>query len=938
MPRLVYKNAVLALLVVLYVSGAALQQAGAQTARQVTIKCLDQLDQPLADVSVSVVLQTGDRDSLGDTPRDLPANLPANSPNDSSADLSADKPTASAPAAVFTTDAQGEVTIDTHQLKLANPDAAVTLYGWKPGYRFCMVSVQKQATLRLYPQEMRTFQILDHQGQPVAGAEVELSASPALRAIPSWTSQSPRVTDSMGVVRLPVSAEALAASITVRTSAGVSFNASLLSISFFRMLDPRDLTVVRLTETGRLQGTVPAQLAKQYRLQLQLAPDMSRQGLGRSWALVRPDIQIDANGRFDVPHVSAGKYWLTIERRLPFTPDSPEAAGQPESSQLLDGPREVLIQAGQTTSLELKQASGARVTGTLVSTESDVDYSNLRVSFNRIISTGDSSNRMMQGRTATAVCNALGQYQAELLPGDYGVSLDTSNDFQQRQSQNFIVGPGAATVTVDDVSIIKTSPIQVRLVDAFSQDFLSTPNGLLSVGMVAKDGEQKFCALTADGYGRAYLSAPLNEMEITLRNLKHPTLNCRLIDRDPGKDMELVIDRQTQGQEGNVQLRGRVVDPSGVGLAGVPLQLTLTYHAMPTGQTSVVPMSMSRSIFGRMVTQADGSISLPPMQVFKATTLSRSLAPQMANSSFKIKFTFLLTADGAVGEVSSRHEIEVDPARWQSTPEIVFPDIVLPKRPEFQTVVGRLTDQQSQPLAGKIVWLSHDLSMIRALTDPDGQVQVEKVADPAWLLCEQDWSVRRLGDLSKPIELKSLSDQKTDSATEVAAVPAPASASESITLKTRLSLEERRKLAKEQIDQLPNQQRFGLLRTLPLDAYLDPDKYFQTLRQRRNDISDSVRLSFIDFWNNLSDEQLEQLAEAMSDDNSRAAVYWILANRHPSQAAYEKVAELLTVPKSAVPGMLLDENSVDLFGKVLVKLHRYSAVEPYYEKMQAYIH
>ncbi len=154
----------------------------------------------------------------------------------------------------------------------------------------------------------------------------------------------------------------------------------------------------------------------------------------------------------------------------------------------------------------------------------------------------------------------------------------------------------------------------------------------------------------------------------------------------------------------SVSLAGRVVNPSGVRIAGARVRIRVQ-NRLPSGQVAGDALVAIRGAYV-IRTRNDGWFRTPPV-----------LDPGLNYAAF-------VEAD------------EFEPGRtgWVSGKARMFPELVLqPEAPErFAAVEGGVLDRRNQPVAGASAWIPLKKGAPnRATTDPQGRFRLGEVP-PRW--------------------------------------------------------------------------------------------------------------------------------------------------------------------------------------------------------------
>ncbi len=148
-------------------------------------------------------------------------------------------------------------------------DAPVSVAVWKVGYGPQSASVQNKVEFKLRPLRKRTVQIVDAEGVPQNGLRVEHAVEEHLAGSPSamrWWTEDFCLTDEFGLATLEAPATG-SLSLAVTESDGTLHRVQLSEGNRLngRLVDARDVSTVRLSPHGQVEGHLPQSLSKTLR-------------------------------------------------------------------------------------------------------------------------------------------------------------------------------------------------------------------------------------------------------------------------------------------------------------------------------------------------------------------------------------------------------------------------------------------------------------------------------------------------------------------------------------------------------------------------------------------------------------------------------------------------------------------------------------------------
>lgn len=796
------------------------------------------------------------------------------------ASLSADK--LGRPAADYQseTSAEGLANIEIKPDVVTETDEPILVFAWKPGRALRYARVHTAATLATAPEKFRELRIESASREPVAYARVRVDtvmvAGNRLPLPASWQQHFSATTDERGVCRLPYTNDQVIFVLRIEMHSMLPQFVMLGDwvVSPLRAShDPRDTTFIRLAETGDVQGSLPPWAIENYRLRL-VPMRYSTSNRADKIAYSETDIDVDSAGKFRLTGVAVGEYVLRADLKRPLSSKLDDT-----DNRVLTPLKTLAITPDTTTDIEWASIPSTLVTGHVITSRDGGDEGNISVVVAQFDGASDLFPEIPLGLVEELACDAQGNYSVVLPEGQYRFQVSKNHDGTQMTSASAFVGPGAAMIRVADLRMPATQRVRVRIAESASRAFQLL--GASEVEFSARyAGDMRLgCSISIDGQGVIEVPHNLLVHELTLSDVVHPLVRTRVVDLDPSPDFELALDEQPTGQSTNVALHVRVTDQLGHGLPNMPVCLLLNSEIIRASGESFSGNTFSRRLMQGLRTDRDGRLQLPPFQVFAHNVL---INRDMRQRASPLKITLTMTAGTADEEFrrSSSHFL-FEGERWTVPRVIDLPDIVSNGANRRRVLSGRLLTAQGEPRQGEIVWLSDGWLMLRDVTDSAGRFQFDSVSDKAWLLVAQSWNIHRVANLQEPCELRS-----TEEPTVVALSW------------QRMPLEQRRQLAKVQIDKLSRPQPgLGMVSQLPPEAFLKPEQYAQLLSQPLADpMLDVRRQQFVTFWPGIDDEPLKKLADVTSSGVIRARLLMLLGDRQHSRELYERAMDAIEIP------------------------------------------
>ncbi len=868
--------------------------AHAQSNRHIEVRVRDELGQPLADAQVAVrpIVGLAADDAFFEAKQE-PIKIIGRT----------------------TTDSAGVAKVDIAEDAGVKDQDYVRVTAWKLGYSPSTVLVMKATDVRCQPLQRRAVQIVDSDGQPVGGLQISREFAPSEQGLfePPWWHTGKATTDELGVARIDVSSGH--DSLTVRQPDGTQHRLTITDL-FSRMTgrpsDYRDMVVATIERHGKLAGTLPADFVKDYGLRVQIHRQPGQVSL-RDMLTVMTDVRLEDDGKFEFPALAEGNYWLIVYRKTPYS----EATEPLKSQPVPVHPVQVL--AGQTTHIQITTTPLAKISGRVQSSKGSGDFSSFRLMFSQHVPTGPTTSSTFY--TAGTLCKSDGTFVAWLPGGRYTLTPGSMPGWRLSQPTEFEVGSGAASVTVKDMVVVPTKTHKV-VWEAREMSASLFQTGLFErLYFRLNDGATADCVLSADGYGKVEI--PEDAKLLGIAQIPHTgdaETKSAFVDRDESDDFRLELVTKLQGRSTNIGIRGRVVDKQNQPIAGVPVTITLGSEQMPvvSQRGAVPPMTFGSNVIDCVLTQHDGSYTIPPRQLLRNIVI-----PSRAGEN-ECKFTFTASLAANPVPIEQTQVFQSKPEDWAET-QVNIPDLVVEHSLAGNRLTGKLLDAQGQPSVGEPVRLSDRRHTIGTLTDREGNFQFDGLAGPTWLLRQRDWSIHAVSDYAQPLVLKV--DSSATSGGAASETGDSSAARDAAGLEPRLDRTQRLALAKELLTKLPN----VTATLLADDAYLDRDKFLADMALRNDMRTDETRLQFIAFWTDLSDEQLERQAAAAGKDFYKASILRMLADRHPSVAAYERVMQAIQLPATDIATV---DRLVLLAGEVGLKLFHLGALDAHRAKLK----
>lgn len=881
--------------------------AFAQSTRNIEVRVLDETGRPLADAQVILqpvaipMTQAIERTSFG-------------------AARSVRKIIGRA-----TTNAEGLAAIDISTEEAIKADELVAATAWKRGYAPYSANILKGGELRCSRVRVRSMQVLDAEGKPVAGLKVtrdvaslnaeSLGATERELFDPPWWTTDEYVTNEFGLVTVECRFRGVqGGSIFEKDGTRHRFSISdINSRMAARLPDDRELTIVHLVRHGKLQGQLPAGTSQDYSVRMQkenknsLSSVVARMEENPTTLLA--EVRTTDEGQFTFDALEEGDYSLIAYRKTPYDGfvDAP-LQRQPVAF------NRVHIEAGKTASIQIGSEPLAKVSGRIVSDEMPTDLQGKTILLSKKIIV-DARNGQFHP-LVQAVCAADGSFVAWLPPGTFQAVPPAIDGYRSSPVPEFEIGVGAASFTLDSISLVKTKTLKVAWPGKPQIPSLGSPLSS-SVFFQLKDNSRADCVLSADGYGKLEIPVGAEVANIYLDPSTVGTATeSAFIDRDDSENFDLELNTKAKGVSAVVGVRGKVVDSNNQPLAGVPVNITLTFEPVASNVNNPTASSFMGTLGSQMIdlvlTQHDGTFQVPPRQLLRRLTI-----PGRENQN-ECKFIFSASTLVNPDAIEVRKTFQFKPSEWSES-QVELPDLVIDRPMGGNRFSGKLLNAEGQPSAGELIRLNDKRHIVRALTDADGNFSFEDVAGPTWLLRQKDWSIRAISDYSQPMVFKfnSKGPNQQSGRAEPAGWKRP-------------DLNQRRALAKKVLQGVVNAQPSGL----PEEAYLEPDQYFQGTLLRGGPNFDDARLQFANFWTELKDEQLVQLSEAASKSTYKSTFLRMLANRKPSAEAYQRAMDALELPE--VDNFPADA-MINEIAEVGLKLHTFGVLGPYRGKLQQFI-
>lgn len=890
----------LRVLLTLWVLGLAGVPTLAQSERTIEISVIDEQDQPLTDAKVIV------RPTVAPAPVDeftLPEKV---------------EPAA---YALAMTDANGKAVVAVTKPGGDEIDATWQVMAWKPGYGMHSATVHKTATLRCLPLGRRTVQIVDALGKPMQGLRVEhVQNSITLRDDPNlrWWPQEVTQTDELGLATLATLPNGQL-SLVIHESNGTIHRCAVNDVGrqIGRSVDLRSVSVVRLTPYGHIEGKLAPEFSRDYVLRVfRDFANFSSQSSG-NWTMLNSmspaeRITADKDGNFRIDAVAEGSTWLVAYRLRPVDPAKDAAPTKaPAAIHRVD------VVQGKVARVDIESVPVARVSGRVVLADPASDLAGVQVSIG--MSAQDSERGSSpQFPVGVARCAADGSYVCWLGVGSYRLMPSHKAHWKIESPVTVAVGAGAATIVANDIHITPLIERKVR----WKRD-ARVANSLVGNSdnrLIFRSGDRQIgdCYPSADGYGKVYL--PPNEVVTNISKDATYTstqVSGAFVDRDPSENFDLELIQTAQGMATNVGMRGRVVDAEGKGVSRVPVSISLNVESSASNGTRISMRSGSQ-LLDIVMSDATGNFVVPPRQLFSRITIPGGTGLDETH------FIFTVSTPANPSSIEAQKLYTLKPDSW-SILEIDFPDLVVDRPLGGGRLSGKVLNAEGQPSTGEWIRLSDKRGLVRTLSDREGRFSINDLAGPTWLLRESDWSIRQINDYSHPMTFgfdeESLADASGNSW-------------------QRMDRNQRLQLAKTLLNAVPVPQigpLQGRIHQVSDEFFLEPNKEFEQLLLLNGANADQQRLQFVNFWSDLSDEKLEQFALAMNGIENRVHLLRLLADRHPSVAAYEKVMHAIEYPRGTNGRSPAVDPMLQQLVAVGTKLHNYRALAPHRVKIRQFI-
>ncbi|HJT32651.1 MAG TPA: carboxypeptidase regulatory-like domain-containing protein [Pirellulales bacterium] len=520
----------------------------------------------------------------------------------------------------------------------------------------------------------------------------------------------------------------------------------------------------------------------------------------------------DDEGRFKTAAIAAGVLQIT--------------AILPEDSPLVSTYRGTQsLEAGATNDVVARFQHGVRIRGTIVD---EADGSPVVGAVRPFGFVG--SRRTLLG--AAFECDEAGEYSGYVLPGLTYLSLARlPPDYYDRDrfAREEPVPDDATEVTFAPVRVARGETLVGRVVDTAGRPIADAH----VVGVFRPDRFEYVVTARSDRDGNFLLTrvAPNADVHLSATSAAGCTIDA-LVVHMPHRDwLTLTVDAGAAWS-----LSGRVVNASGHPIVGAALRIDLK-RTTPTSQDSgYVTFDGHEQIY----TDASGRFATP-----------KHLRPGR-------RYQIEIDARGMMPE-------STEPIEQATGPTTNVADIVLTPTPRLRSVVGRVVDESSTPVAGVAVWQSGDGPRgTHSTSDAEGRFRIDGVYEgTAWLFTSHD---------GFPLQAERIEGDGAESRVVLRRGAAPKAAPVRHAQPATLLEEEAvmRTLLEEYRAWLERESRIprrGPQWVKAIDYMLDGK--FSTTPDGRLDLDFGTAPAFM-YW---TPEQAQELAEATTDTYWRAMLY-----------------------------------------------------------------
>jgi beta-lactamase regulating signal transducer with metallopeptidase domain len=359
---------------------------------------------------------------------------------------------------------QGRFTVEVPPAWVARmiPNSSTSLWacaagrqlGTKSGQHFNFEGDASDQVIRLKPAAETSFIVVDPEGKPLAGALLQPYYVTYEPTPPEILRRIEARTDADGRVKIP-SLGRNASNVEIRVITKL-FGIQVQRYTRFPL--PAENTI-RLRPVGRVKGRIIAdkpEWVRGVRIILNTekldapAPPWLTEGCA--------DVESDAEGRFEVPAIAAGRIFyrgVLMNEKLPVRPKLPEDDLSGER------PEFVHVDAERTTLLRFPMIRVVDVLGTVRAKDTHEPIPGLKI----IIQYGTGC------QNADAISDAEGRFKAQVLPGPIRIyAMDRSEKFIQWGSgESFEVPQQAGEFNLLPLELERAKTITGRLVDEQDQ-------------------------------------------------------------------------------------------------------------------------------------------------------------------------------------------------------------------------------------------------------------------------------------------------------------------------------------------------------------------------------------------------------------------------------------------------------------------------------------
>jgi len=604
----------------------------------------------------------------------------------------------------------------------------------------------------------------------------------------------------------------------------------------------KHVDVLRLKPVGALKGRIRAKSPEDWQGLTIRVTSTSEAGYIEHEG--RETLHVDAEGRFEIPHIVAGV--------VSFKPDFPV-----KSTALLKQPprNAVKIEAGNTSNVALDVLRTIPVRGRVIEEGSNKPIKNIHVVFDLH---GEFENEVSDARSDEkgefTVQLPAGQiyfaFTAGTMDGDHDYVPFKWNDIKRNR---ITIPDGVKEFRIPEIVMKPAGRIAGVVVDG--------------KGGPVPYAEVIFQATIASS--SPYYGGPMEKIikanergEFSYKGIVPKTAVLIRARGESGFSGPLVKVEQARALRLSLSfdpawsVRGRIVDPTGTPFPGVRLQVK-SKTTNPVGGEEKERDEAS----GTLKTGADGEFASPakfePGRLYKV---------RLNEAGFPARATAWLTVDK--GKV------------------VTFPDLIVGR---YQYIRGRIVDRAGKPVANARIARMHKTDIASATSDADGQFRVAvEDAGAGFLFVEKEgfrFHGQELRAPASPVTLSRLGEPGTST---MKTVPMP------------LSVQERRALAGKYIDSMVREilKKKSLplanMNVLQLLAGHDPAKVQEILDLKLipRPYDETVRLwIFESLLKQKQPDEAQSVLETMSDSLMKAHAYGKLLDAAENEQTKRKLLD-----------------------------------------------